>query len=158
LKLELRRGRLVAALPGPLRLTGHSKDAVARYLKKAGLHAKAETPRLRQGDRGRFPNPILTPPPDLVYALLHKHRRNGEVIRVDVRQVLGTREALDRALEASPVSSHVNPVFVERYNGTDRHRNSQRRPMKAICGWTSRYFEMASSASFAIRRTCSSSS
>lgn len=85
-----------------------------------------ETPRVRQGDRGRFPNPILTPPPDLVYALLHKHRRNGEVIRVDVRQVFGTQEALERALDASPVSFHVNTAFVERYNGTDRHRNSRK--------------------------------
>ena len=103
-----------------------TSDELANYQRAILETYGIETPRTRQGDRGRFPNPILTPPPDLVYALLHKHRRKGVVIKIDVRQVFGTPEALARALEASPVSSHVNTAFVERYNGTDRHRNSRK--------------------------------
>jgi IS1 family transposase len=85
-----------------------------------------KTPRERNGTRGRFPYPILTPPPELVYALLHKHRRNGRVEKITVRQVFGTPEALAQALARSPVSTHVNTSFIERYNGTDRHRNSRK--------------------------------
>ena len=85
-----------------------------------------KTPRARRGTRGRFPNPILTPPAKLVYALLHKHRRNGRVVKIDVRQVFGTPKALALALLDSPVSTHVNTSFIERYNGTDRHRNSRK--------------------------------
>ncbi len=85
-----------------------------------------KTPRVRHGDRGRFPHPTLTPPADLLYALLHKHRKNGRVVKIDTRIVYGTPEALDQALKESPVSRHVNTAFVERYNGTDRHRNSRK--------------------------------
>lgn len=85
-----------------------------------------KTPRVRNGDRGRFPNPILTPPADLLYALLHKHRKNGRVVKIDTRIVFGTPQALDQALAESPVSTHVNTAFIERYNGTDRHRNSRK--------------------------------
>lgn len=85
-----------------------------------------KTPRVRNGDRGRFPNPILTPPADLLYALLHKHRKKGRVVKIDTRIVFGTQQALDQALADSPVSTHVNTSFIERYNGTDRHRNSRK--------------------------------
>lgn len=85
-----------------------------------------KTPRVRNGDRGRFPNPILTPPPGLLYALLHKHRKKGRVVKIDTRIVFGTQQALDQALSESPVSTHVNTAFIERYNGTDRHRNSRK--------------------------------
>jgi len=83
------------------------------------------TPRQRQGTRGRFPNPVLTPPADLVYAVVHKHRRKGRVVRVQVRQVFGTPQQLQEALARSPVSRHVNVSFIERSNGTTRHRNSR---------------------------------
>jgi len=90
-------------------------------LEKYGI----STPRERQGTRGRFPNPILTPPPELVYAVVHKHRRKGRVVRVEVRQVFGTPQQVQEALARSPVSRHVNTSFVERSNGTTRHRNSR---------------------------------
>lgn len=85
-----------------------------------------KAPRVRNGDRGRFPNPILTPAADLLYALLHKHRQKGRVVKIDTRIVFGTPQALDKALAESPVSTHVNTAFIERYNGTDRHRNSRK--------------------------------
>ena len=83
-------------------------------------------PRRRRGRRGRHPKPRLTPPADLVYATVHKHRRKGRVVGVSVEQIYGTAEQLDRALAASPVSRKVNIAFVERYNGTDRHINSRK--------------------------------
>src|SRR3972149_2593555 len=83
------------------------------------------TPRERQGTRGRFPNPILTPPSDLVYAVVHKHRRKGRVVKTEIHQIFGTPAQLEAALLQSPVSRKVNTAFVERSNGTARHRNSR---------------------------------
>ena len=83
------------------------------------------TPVERQGTVGRFPNPILRPPPELVYATVHKHRENGRVVKVDRRLIYGTEPQLRRALKDSPLSSTVNTSYVERYNGTARHRNSR---------------------------------
>lgn len=83
------------------------------------------TPVERQGTVGRFPNPVLRPLPELVYATVHKHRENGRVVKVDRRLIYGTERQLRRALKDSPLSSKVNTSYVERYNGTARHRNSR---------------------------------
>ena len=57
--------------------------------------------------------------------MVDKKCRNGRVVRVDLRQVFGTPQQLQTALARSPVSRHVNTAFVERSNGTTRHRNSR---------------------------------
>lgn len=66
------------------------------------------------------------PPDGLVYATVHKTRRKGRVVKVEARLVYGTEEDLAAALAASPVSKAVNTAFIERQNGTDRHRNSRK--------------------------------
>ena len=43
-----------------------------------------------------------------------------------MRVVFGTAAAILAALAASLVSTVVNPVFVERHNGTDRNRNGRK--------------------------------
>jgi hypothetical protein len=83
------------------------------------------TPVERQGTVGRFPNPVLQPPPELVYATVHKHRENDRVVKVDRCLIYGTETQLSAALKASPLSRKVNTSYVERYNGTARHRNSR---------------------------------
>jgi hypothetical protein len=45
---------------------------------------------------------------------------------VEPRLVFGTAERLKLALETSAVSRTVNTSFLERQNGTDRHRNSRK--------------------------------
>ena len=80
----------------------------------------------RRSDRGRTPAPILLPPPDLVYATVHKTRRNGTVVKIEARVHFGTQEQLDAALKASKVNRKVNTAFIERQNGTDRHKNSRK--------------------------------
>jgi hypothetical protein len=44
----------------------------------------------RQGQRGRRPKPRLVPPPDLLYAQVH--RRKGRVVKVTTEVVFGTPE------------------------------------------------------------------
>jgi IS1 family transposase len=83
-------------------------------------------PVIPTGKRGRPRKPPQKAPPDLVYATVHKTRKNGVVVKVEPRLVFGTEEMLQAALEASSVSHTVNTAFIERQNGTDRHRNSRK--------------------------------
>jgi IS1 family transposase len=61
----------------------------------------------------------------LVYATVHKTRQNNRVVKVDARLVFGTLVSLAAALVWA-VLGLVNTVFVERSNGTDRHRNGRK--------------------------------
>ena len=79
--------------------------------------------------RGRGPQrslPFKRPPPALNYARLCKQRRHGRVVKVDVQVVYGTDASVRAALKRSAVSHAVNISFVERHNGTDRHRNARK--------------------------------
>jgi IS1 family transposase len=64
-------------------------------------------------------------PEDLVYATVHKIREKNRVVKVETRLVFGTLLNLTAALLWS-VLDFVNTVFIERSNGTDRHRNSRK--------------------------------
>jgi len=65
-------------------------------------------------------------PQELVYATVHKLRENNRVVAVEERLIYGTPEQLEEALANSAVSERVTTVHVERYNGTDRHRNARK--------------------------------
>jgi IS1 family transposase len=64
-------------------------------------------------------------PEDLVYATVHKTREGNRVVKVEARLVYGTLLSLAAALLWS-VLRRVNTVFIERSNGTDRHRNARK--------------------------------
>jgi len=95
------------------------KDAI---LKEYGRRI----PRRRRFRLGRSPLPIWVAPEGLLYATVHKHRRNGRVVRVTKHVIYGSHVQLDAALAASPCSRSVNVAFIERYNATDRHHNSRK--------------------------------
>lgn len=80
----------------------------------------------RTGRPGRPRNPHKVPPEDLLYATVHKTRKNGRVVKAEKRLVFGTEEMLEKALAESSVSSKVNTSFLERYNATDRHMNGRK--------------------------------
>ena len=86
--------------------------------------SKIDVPR--RHSRSRAPAPRTVPPPELLYATVHKTRKNGTVVKVETRLQFGSREQLDAALKASKVNRKVNTAFVERHNGTDRHKNSRK--------------------------------
>ncbi|WP_169979016.1 hypothetical protein [Tautonia rosea] len=65
-------------------------------------------------------------PEEVVYATAHKHREGKRVVAVDQRQVFGSPEDLQAALDASTASRRVNTSFVERQNGTDRGCNARK--------------------------------
>jgi hypothetical protein len=114
----------------PLRLfTSDENPAYAEALLK--VYGRDVQPR-RRGRRGRLPKPVKVPPRELTYATVHKTRVKNRVVKVEARVVYGTKAAVRAALAASAVSDRVNTVYVERQNGTDRHRNA-RKARKTYC-------------------------
>ena len=84
------------------------------------------TPSPRTGKPGRPRTPRLVPPAALVYAMVHKLRRKGRVVKVTIRRVFGTARQVARALARSAISTHVNTSVVERFNATVRQHNSRK--------------------------------
>ena len=80
----------------------------------------------RTGRPGRPRVAYRRVPEDLVYATVHKVRENNRVVAVEQRLIYGTAEQLEEALANSAVCGRVTTVHVERYNGTDRHRNARK--------------------------------
>ena len=80
----------------------------------------------RTGKRGRPRAPYRVPPPGLIYATVTKRREKGRVVEVGTRVVFGTIAAVLLASGVSKVSRAINTAFVERQNGTDRHRNARK--------------------------------
>lgn len=80
----------------------------------------------RTGKPGRPRQPRLVPPQDLIYAMVHKLRRKGRVVKVTIRRVFGTARQVATALARSAVSTQVNTSFVERFNATVRQHNSRK--------------------------------
>ena len=70
--------------------------------------------------------PEKVPPPGLNYATVEKKREKGRVVEIITRVVFGTMAAVQAALARSTVSRSVNTSFLERHNGTDRHRNARK--------------------------------
>ena len=94
---------------------------------KAILETYGETVQpQRQGNCGRQPSPTKKAPEGLNYATVHKTRENNRVVKVDRRVIYGTVTSVLAALAISSVSDDVNTAFVERENGTDRHRNARK--------------------------------
>lgn len=80
----------------------------------------------RTGKRGRPKAAYKVAPKDLNYAVVEKTREKGRVVKIVTRVVFGTMATLMAALGMSRVSKAINTAFVERENGTDRHRNARK--------------------------------
>jgi len=80
----------------------------------------------RTGRPGRPRAAYHVPGPRLTYATVHKRRRKGRVVKIDFKIIFGTVARVAAALRRSKVSNAINIAFVERYNGTDRHRNARK--------------------------------
>jgi len=104
-----------------------------RPYKKAILKAygKKITPAAT-GKRGRPKGSRLVAVEGLKYATVHKRRRKGRVVKIDLRVIFGSEAEVKAAIEASAVSKVINTAFVERHNGTDRNRNA-RKVRKSYC-------------------------
>ena len=83
------------------------------------------------GKRGRPRKPIQYVDPELDYAVVHKTRENGKVVKVEQKIVFGNEERIGSKLYKS-VSNKINTAYIERSNGTLRLMNShlQRKSIK----------------------------
>jgi IS1 family transposase len=101
-------------------------DEYATYT-TALLNAYGETVTPpRTGRPGRPQKPYRVAPKTLKYATVEKTRAKGRVVKIAYRVVFGTVAAVLAALASSRVSRAINTAFVERQNGTDRHRNARK--------------------------------
>lgn len=81
-------------------------------------------------------------PEQLCYATVCKRREKGRVVEVRKQTVVGTDEQLEATLADSRTSSTVNTSYVERFNGTQRHRNA-RKARKTYAFSKDLYFHVA---------------
>jgi hypothetical protein len=70
----------------------------------------------RTGKPGRAAGPRQVPPSGMCYATVHKSREKNRVVSVDERVVFG----------ALPTGARASTSYLERQNGTDRHRNARK--------------------------------
>jgi IS1 family transposase len=140
--------RLVLAVVPGKRTAEHCRELVAEFHRRTGgrivrLMTSDEYPSYKvaieevYGEKS-VPLPVLprpsgrprTPgkhvPRKLNYATVHKHRENGRVVKISRKVVFGTPESVATALSPSSASKALNTAFVERHNGTDRHRNARK--------------------------------
>ncbi len=80
----------------------------------------------RAGGPGRPKASCQAVPSGLVYAVVEEVRAKGRVVRVGSRVAFGTMAAVALALRLSRVSRAINTAFIEREDGTDRHRNARK--------------------------------
>ena len=80
----------------------------------------------RTGRRGRPKARYKVAPRGLTYAVVEKTRAKGRVVAIATRVVFGTMAAVVAALGMSRASRSITTSFVERQNGTDRHRNARK--------------------------------
>ena len=80
----------------------------------------------RTGKPGRSRKGRLVPRRGPRYAVVEKTRKKGRVVRVACRVVFGSERSIREALARSSASRSINTAFIERQNGTDRHRNARK--------------------------------
>ena len=73
----------------------------------------------RTGKPGRPAGPRLVPPAGLCYATVHKEREKYRVVAVTERVIFGEL----------PAGAKASTSYLERQNGTDRHRNARKNPI-----------------------------
>jgi IS1 family transposase len=76
----------------------------------------------RTGKPGRPAGPRKVTPEGLNYATVHKRREKGRVVEVLTGVVMGALAAVLALLGGRKVSTS----YLERHNGTDRHRNARK--------------------------------
>jgi IS1 family transposase len=120
--LELKERLAPGHVPGLVTTDEHAPYVEALL----AVFGKSHTPERTPGP-GAPKKPVLVPAPELVYAQVDKQRAaTGRVETIEPRLVFGTPAQLQQRLETSPASTQVNTAFIERANGSDRHRNPRK--------------------------------
>jgi IS1 family transposase len=91
-------------------------DALSHYATALAevYHTKIESQPTGKPGRHKKPRKVLDD--DLDYAIIHKIRKNGQVIRVEKRVIYGNMHRIQERLKNSP-SKTINTAYIERSNG-----------------------------------------
>ena len=86
---------------------------------------------VRTGKRGRPRNKKKVIDPELNYAVVHKTREKGKMIKVEKKIIFGSQESVEACLKRS-VSKTINTSYIERFNLTLRQNDAhlQRKTLK----------------------------
>jgi len=103
-----------------------TSDELVHYETVLGEVYSKEIPVERTGKRGRPRNSQRKIDSRLDYAVVHKTREKGRVVKVERRIVYGEEERIEEKL-AKGSGKKINTSYVERSNGTLRQTNAHLR-------------------------------
>ena len=101
-------------------------DEPVHYETILGEIYSQEIPVEPTGKRGRPRKPERKIDPLLDYAVVHKTREKGRVVKVERRIVYGDEKRIDAKIAMSP-GKKINTSYIERANGTLRQTDSHLR-------------------------------
>jgi IS1 family transposase len=101
-------------------------DELSHYKTVLTENFSTDMPVTKTGKRGRPKKPEKVLDPELDYAVVHKTRENGRVVKVEQKIVFGEEERIREKLSQSP-SNKINTAYVERSSGTLRKMNGNLR-------------------------------
>jgi len=100
-----------------------TSDELVHYETVLGEVYSHEIPVEPTGKRGRPRKPVREIDEDLDYAVVHKTREKGRVVKVERRIIYGDEERFDEKIAQSP-GNKINTSYIERVNGTLRQTDS----------------------------------
>ena len=103
-----------------------TSDELVHYETVLGEIYSEEIPVAPTGKRGRPKKPVRKIDPELDYAVVHKTREKGKVVKVERRIVYGEEGRIEEKLAKSP-GKKINTSYMERVNGTLRQTDSHLR-------------------------------
>ena len=103
-----------------------TSDELVHYETVLGEVYSEEIPVEYTGKRGRPRKSQRKIDPDLDYAVVHKTREKGRVVKVERRIIYGQEKRIDEKIAKSP-GKKINTSYVERSNGTLRQTDSHLR-------------------------------
>jgi len=103
-----------------------TSDELVHYKTVLGEIYSHEKPVECTGKRGRPQKPEREIDPLLDYAVVHKTREKGKVVKVERRIVYGEENRIDEKIAKSP-GNKINTSYIERANGTLRQTDSHLR-------------------------------
>ena len=103
-----------------------TSDELVHYESVLGEIYSEEIPVERTNKRGRPRKPKKKIDPELDYAVVHKTREKGRVVKVERRIVYGNEQRIDEKIANSP-GKKINTSYIERSNGTLRQTDGHLR-------------------------------
>ena len=103
-----------------------TSDELVHYQTVLGEIYSEEIPVKRTGKRGHPRKAERKIDDELDYAVVHKTREKGKVVKVERRIVYGDEKRIDEKIAKSP-GKKINTSYIERVNGTLRQNDSHLR-------------------------------